>query len=149
MSSQLSRGLRNCNPGNIRRTRRQGLYRGEVEQASDPEFRTFAALKWGYRAMFVVLYTYQKRHRLNTPRQWIERWAPPEENNTEAYLKFVCQRAEVEPDQPISALEESQMLPFVAAMSQIENGQEASMEKVLAGWHLFFADFGPDSTKKR
>lgn len=149
MSERLSRGLRNCNPGNIRRTRRRGLYRGEVEAGQDPEFRTFAALKWGYRAVFVVLYTYFKRHHLTTPRQWIARWAPPEENHTEEYLRFVCQQAEVEADSPISPLDKEVMLLFVATMSQIENGRKAPMEEVLAGWELFFADFGPDSTKNR
>ncbi len=144
-----SRGLRNHNPGNIRRTSGRGVYRGEVEQPTDPEFRQFVAPKWGYRALFVVLYTYEIRHRLRTPRQMISRWAPPTENHTETYIRFVCEQTGLSPDTPISALDPKIMLPFGAAISEMENGEKASWEDLEAGWELFFRDYGPKSTKKR
>lgn len=145
----MSRGLRNRNPGNIRRTGHQGRYRGEVEYPTDPEFRQFTAMKWGYRALFVVLYTYQVRHGLRSPRQLISRWAPPTENHTEGYLRFVCAQTGLEPEAPISTLDRETMLPFAAAMSRMENGLEPQSEELEAGWRLFFDDFGPKSTKKR
>lgn len=144
-----SRGIRNCNPGNIRKSGRPGLYRGEIEGATDPEFRQFAAMEWGYRALFTVLYTYEVRHGLRTPRQWISRWAPPSENHTEAYLRFVCERVGIAPDSRLSTLDRKIMIPFAAAMSEMENGVEAIEEEVVAGWELFFVDFGPKSAKKR
>ncbi len=145
----MSRGLRNNNPGNIRNSGSQRRYRGEKSPSTDPEFRQFIALKWGYRAIFVVLYTYAVRHQLHTPRGWIERWAPPCENNTEAYIEFVCHTADVDPDEPLSPLDPKRMIPFAAALSKIENGSEAPMDELLAGWNLFFCDFGPKSTKNR
>ena len=58
----MSRGLRNRNPGNIRRS---GVrYVGEKVPSGDPEFREFVAVEWGYRAMFVLLYTYRLRYGL-------------------------------------------------------------------------------------
>lgn len=145
----MSRGLRNRNPGNIRRTPGRGIYRGEVEHPTDPEFRQFVALKWGYRALFVVLYTYQLRHKLHTPREMISRWAPPSENRTEEYIRFVCERTGLDPDTPISTLDSKTMLPLGAAISEIENGEKAVWEDLEAGWGLFFHDFGPKSIKKR
>lgn len=145
----MSRGLRNRNPGNIRRLGKQRLYRGEVEHPTDPEFRQFEALKWGYRALFVVLHTYEVRHRLSTPRELISRWAPPTENRTEHYIRFVCERTGLDPEGDISTLDAEIMLPFGAAISAMENGKEASWEDLRAGWELFFSDFGPKSTKKR
>ena len=55
----MSRGLRNNNPGNIRRSKVR--YRGEVHPSQDPEFRQFSAPEWGYRAIFVLLDTYRVR----------------------------------------------------------------------------------------
>ena len=45
--SELPRGLRNRNPGNIRRSAVR--YKGETE-SDDAAFKTFASTAWGYRA---------------------------------------------------------------------------------------------------
>lgn len=77
--SELPRGLRNRNPGNIRRSAVR--YKGETE-SDDAAFKAFASTAWGYRAMFVLLHTYRVRHRIATLRGMIARWAPPSENDT-------------------------------------------------------------------
>ena len=69
----MSRGLKNCNPGNIRRSR--GRYKGEVVPSRDPAFKQFESLAWGYRAIFVLLHTYRTRHGLRTIAEMIARWA--------------------------------------------------------------------------
>ena len=61
----MSRGVDNCNPGNIRRSRVR--YRGEVHPSRDPDFKQFESMEWGYRAMFVLLDTYRRRYGLATP----------------------------------------------------------------------------------
>ena len=70
------RGLRNCNPLNIRRT--ADLWQGLAERQPDPEFFTFRSMPWGYRAAFIVLRTYCHKYGLRTVRDIIARWAPPE-----------------------------------------------------------------------
>ena len=76
----LSRGLRNRNPGNIRRS---GVrYKGECARSTDAEFRQFESMEWGYRAMFVLLDSYSRKG-YRTIRQMISRYAPPIENHTE------------------------------------------------------------------
>ena len=55
----MSRGLRNRNPGNIRRS---GVrYKGEVRPSTDPAFKQFGSMALGYRAIFVLLDTYRRR----------------------------------------------------------------------------------------
>ncbi len=138
----MSRGLRNRNPGNIRRNpqgQKGVCYQGEITPSSDPEFRQFVAIEWGYRAMFVLLYTYEKRYGLRTARGLISRWAPPTENHTEAYIQAVCRSAGITPDQPLSTRNPRVMIPLVEAMSRVENGSPAIREEVEAGWRLFFA----------
>ena len=114
-----SRGLRNNNPGNIRRSATR--YRGEVV-SQDPSFKRFESMAWGYRAMFVLLYTYQKRYGLSTLAQLIARYAPAVENDTAGYTDFVAEQTAWPADQPLDTCSAEQMIPVVSAMSHIENG---------------------------
>lgn len=138
----MSRGLRNRNPGNIRRSNTR--YTGEKEQSTDPEFRQFVAVEWGYRAMFVLLYTYRLRYGLNTLEGWIGRWAPPSENRTASYLRFVADRCGLTEKEPLDPLDPATMIPIAAAMSEVENGVPANRPDVERGWELFFRDFGTE-----
>ena len=138
----MSRGLRNRNPGNIRRS---GVrYVGEKVPSGDPEFREFVAVEWGYRAMFVLLYTYRLRYGLQTVAGLIGRWAPPSENRTESYVRSVADRCGLKDDEPIDLLDPGTMIPLAAAMSEVENGRPARISDVERGWELFFRDFGTE-----
>ena len=130
----ISRGLRNNNPGNIRHD--DTTWRGEVA-SSDKAFKAFESMAWGYRAMYVVLNTYQKKHGLRTVKQMISRWAPPVENDTEAYVDAVARWSNVSADAGITTTNRDVMMPIVAAMSRVENGTFAVMRDVAAGWDLF------------
>ena len=131
----MSRGLRNNNPGNIRRSRVR--YKGEVRPSRDPDFKEFSTMAYGYRAVFVLLDTYRSRYGLTTIRQMLNRYAPPTENFTEGYVRFVADYSGVMPDEVIDTRSEKDMIPIVAAMSKIENGVAANIEDVERGWELF------------
>lgn len=131
----MSRGLRNCNPGNIRSSRVK--YRGEVQPSRDREFKEFQSMAYGYRAMFVLLDTYRCRYGLTTIRQMINRYAPPTENFTEGYIRFIVQHTGIGADEVVDTRNQSDMIPIVAAMSEIENGERAIIKDVEAGWTLF------------
>ena len=132
----MSRGLRNNNPGNIRL---DGVHwKGEVEPSQDCEFKQFETMAWGYRAMFQCLNTYCRKYGLDTIRKMISRWAPPEDgNHTGNYVKAVSERSGVPADGRITTTNRDVMIPIVAAMSRVENGVEAKMTDVEAGWKLF------------
>ena len=131
----MSRGLRNCNPGNIRQSRSN--FKGEVRPSRDSAFKQFESMAYGYRAMFVLLNSYQKRYGLTTIREMISRWAPPTENFTEGYIRFVAERTGISADAQVDSRSERDMVPIVAAMSEIENGVKAAMNDVYEGWKLF------------
>lgn len=136
---KISRGLRNCNPGNIRLG--SFRYKGEKATSSDSAFRQFESMEWGYRAMFVLLHTYDIKHGCRTLRQIINRYAPPTENFTEGYLRCVVNTTHLSPDETISTTDGATMTAIVAAMSEVENGAKANMTEVWCGWELFIADF--------
>lgn len=131
----MSRGLRNCNPGNIRRSKVR--YKGEVQPSRDAEFKEFCSMGYGYRAMFVLLDSYRSRYGLCTIRQMLGRYAPPSENFTEGYVRFVSSRTGIAPDEIVNTRAARDMVPIVAAMSQIENGVPPTMDDVELGWRLF------------
>ena len=81
-----SRGIRNCNPLNIRRNSTQ--WQGLRKEQTDSSFFQFINMSYGYRAAIKTLVTYYNKYSLKTIRGVISRWAPPSENNTENYINI-------------------------------------------------------------
>jgi len=124
---RLPRGIRNHNPGNIERdgTRWQGMAR----EQSDARFVVFSEAKWGIRAIARILITYQDRRRavdgsrIDTVRKFISRWAPPSENDTDAYARTVARALGVGADDAgIDVYDFDTMLGLVRAIIRYENG---------------------------
>ncbi|MBP3497025.1 MAG: structural protein P5 [Alistipes sp.] len=134
-SSKTSRGLRNLNPGNIRRSKTR--YKGEKSDSTDAAFKQFESLEWGYRAIFMLLHTYRVRGYGDTIAKMIARYAPPSENNTEAYISRLCLATDIPRDMPLDTLNPEQMIPIVCAISAVENGVDADVDVVTKGWELF------------
>lgn len=128
------RGLKNFNPGNIRISKVK--YLGEITPSKDKAFKQFESMAYGYRAMFVLLDSY-RRNGYKTLRQMINRYAPPVENHTANYIKFVTERARVFEDVELDTQDPAEMIPIVSAMSQMETGVPANYEDVRQGWELF------------
>lgn len=131
----MSRGLRNNNPGNIRQS--AARYQGEIVPSADPAFKQFKTVAWGYRALFVLLHTYQKKHGLHTIRAMVGRYAPPIENETGKYVQAVTNWSGIPADRILNTQDGTVMIPIVSAMSRMENGIAAVSADVGAGWELF------------
>ena len=87
-TAKLPRGVRNNNPGNIELGDPwQGL--GPVNERTDPRFAQFVSPAYGIRALARTLITYQDKHNIRTVTGAINRWAPPVENDTGAYVRAV------------------------------------------------------------
>jgi hypothetical protein len=93
------RGVRNNNPGNIRRSARGPVWKEEIWPGGDDAFCTFSAPEWGIRAIVLTLISYHEKDGCKTIADAIHRWAPPCENNTVSYEAFVGGRMRT----PISA----------------------------------------------
>ena len=128
------RGIRNCNPGNIRITKDK--WQGLREVQEDKEFFQFTEMKWGYRAMIRTLQNYRKRHGCETIADFIRRWAPPTENNTVTYIRFVCEKMGVPSVFVPNVENKAAMCMFAYAISYFENGVEPVMEEISEGWDL-------------
>lgn len=132
----MTRGLRNNNPLNIRRS--ADLWQGMAEEQTDPEFFRFQSPAWGYRAAFVVLRTYRNRYGADTIERIVKRWAPPgDDNDTEYYIRKVAVLTGVDRNETLDPDDPHMMTELVAAMSRVENGVPARMADVYAGWKLY------------
>jgi len=128
----IPRGLRNNNPLNIRHN--ADVFQGETK-GNDKSFKTFSSMPYGYRAAFVTLATYLSRG-WNTIEKIIARWAPPSENDTEKYIAHVEKWSGVPRNKELTAADGADYIMIVAAMCFMENGKNADINQVKAGFAL-------------
>ena len=124
--AKAPRGIRNNNPGNIRGTGPAGQkldpWRGQVG-LDDQGFCIFDTPEQGLRALALLMLIYQSRHRLMTLQGIVKRWAPPNENNTAAYVAAVCIACGVRADDAVHLARDRHMLEqLVRAIVKHENG---------------------------
>lgn len=120
------RAQRNNNPLNIvKGSPWQGLMVPEMmtpEQEAETRFCVFSAPRWGFRAAAVTIITYFDKYQIDTIRGVIQRWAPPAENDTNAYIGFVCVHAGFSSDEVLDLHSYDVLFRLLKAMSQEEAG---------------------------
>ncbi|NSX04822.1 structural protein [Cupriavidus gilardii] len=123
------RGIRNNNPGNIRwGDGWQGLVAPHMR--TDKAFCQFTEPTYGIRAICRILLNYGSKEgipgvgqpRIDTVREIISRWAPPNENDTEAYIRSVARALDVDPNDHIDTSDPAVMRVLVVAIIRHENG---------------------------
>jgi hypothetical protein len=115
-----ARGIRNNNPGNVRKSNTPWL--GLAPQQTDPEFFQFVDMAHGVRTIAMILETYSTKYGLDTVSGIVNRWAPPSENDTVAYVSAVASSAGVAPDDPLDLTDADTMFSLVRAIIAHENG---------------------------
>jgi hypothetical protein len=95
----MPRGIRNFNPGNLRKNDIPWL--GLSAEQQDPDFFQFMSPTFGIRAIVKILLHY-KADGIETIADAISRWAPPSENDTDSYIAAVeAQCTNFDPRDPI------------------------------------------------
>lgn len=137
------RGIKNNNPGNLRLSSEK--WQGEVT-GSDKAFKTFSDPVYGIRAIAKLLLNYERKYGLNTISGLISRWAPPNENDTTAYVKAVAGACGIGAYDPIDV---AAYLPcIVQAIIKHENGKQPySIDLIERGIDL--ALWGADASKSQ
>lgn len=119
-----TRGIRNCNFGNIRLSTTKWL--GEIRPSRDGSFCTFSDYEYGIRALYILLRTYVKKYGLVLVPDIIARYAPCSENDTKAYIKFVDDRVS------FRTIDERgySMLQLISAICEYESKVEISTTEI-------------------
>ncbi|WP_372451310.1 hypothetical protein [Cedecea davisae] len=128
-SSDGARGIRNNNPGNLEYSKANPW----VGQAGDDgRFAKFETPEHGIRALGRNLLSYQ-RQGIDTVNDIINRWAPAKDgNNTESYIKAVCDQLGVTADQQIDASNPDTLKALCSAIIHHENGSQPYSDQQLA-----------------
>lgn len=128
MRPQSPRGIRNHNPGNIRHAKAT-RWQGMATHQTDPQFVQYSDPRWGIRAIARVLITYQDKRQaadgspIDTVRDIIQRWAPSNENNTDAYTNSVARALGLNPDTAaIDVYDLDIMRALITVIIRHENG---------------------------
>lgn len=127
----IPRGIRNCNPLNIRIG---NVWLGEVPNPTDNEFEQFVSMFYGLRAGFILLRRYIRRYHLTTVPDIISRWAPGSENNTVKYIDTVCQLSGIAPDAQMKYEDEETLVNLVDAMILVECGQHVDRSTIIKAY---------------
>jgi hypothetical protein len=135
---KMTRGYRNNNPGNIRKTYdangNQTFWTGEII-GIDPSFKTFKSMAYGYRALFALLKEYNRKG-YNTITKVINRYAPSNENDTNSYINTVSLKTGLHPDTLIDLSNETLFKSLVSAISFQENGIIPDKKDINNGYKL-------------
>ena len=144
------------NPGNLRITsdKWQGVdiaateqRRKSAEKKGETGFFAFESPVYGIRAMVITMKTYAEQRQakdgsdIDTVAEFVERWAPSEENDVRAYTYFLCQEMGLKPREHIDLYDWETCRKLVPAVIKFENGEQpyppAVIEKALlmAGLH--------------
>lgn len=129
VSTAVQNLLRNNNPGNIRWMSPIN-WQGQLGPDSRG-FVIFDTIEHGTRAMAKNILTKYGRG-VNTLRKLIAEWAPPTENDTEAYIRTVAAALKVDANAPIDM--KSRLADIVAAMTKVEHGKQPYSLDQLRQW---------------
>lgn len=124
-ASARPRGIRNNNPGNLRPLgagKARVLRVGELLDIDPDGYSRFDTPENGIRAIGVDLLTKYRKRLLNTVAKIIARYAPTSENDTDAYIRHVCQLTGFYADQPLEVDDPATLDALVAAIIRHENG---------------------------
>ena len=122
---QKPRGIRNNNPLNIVQTKDK--WQGLREKQYDKRFCEFIDMAHGYRAAFVILKNYIKKHGWVIIEQIVSHWAPKNENDTAVYIFAVCNFMDVKKDHVMDFGNMPDMLMLASAMTVVENGSRKNL----------------------
>ncbi len=130
------RGIRNRNPGNVKRSGSAWLGKIPFSQSTDSTFEQFSEPLYGLRVIAYLLLKFQRDKGKKTIRQLIGEsggWAPTEsDKNPSSYATWVAAQLGVSETAAIDLYAGRNLERMVAAIVQFENGQQPYTSALIA-----------------
>lgn len=118
-NKSLPRGIRNNNPGNLRKS--SVKWAGKVDNPLESAFESFSTMAYGLRAAIRNANTHWTRGKKSIA-QLVSIWAPPSENNTTAYVAAVAKAAGIASNVPFVWGNNDTTAKVLLAIFRHENG---------------------------
>lgn len=92
-------------------------------------------MQFGIRAGFIIIRNYIKQGHKDVA-SIISRWAPSSENNTDAYIRHVCEISGLSPFQELHFEDKNTMVALVDAMIRVECGKPVDPNIIIQGYAM-------------
>lgn len=79
-------------------------------------------MTYGLRAGLIIIRKYMLRYNLHSIHAIVSRWAPPSENDTNAYVKSVSSMMKMHALQTFDFSDRGRIVALVSAMCKVETG---------------------------
>jgi hypothetical protein len=122
--TNLSRGIRNNNPGNLVKTGITWLGKIPHSKNTDSRFEQFKDVQHGIRAMLRDVVN-DMNNGANTVTKLINQYAPPFENDTISYINDVSKSLGISPNTKITVINNQLLLKVARAIIKKENGTDS------------------------
>lgn len=119
------------NPGALEHT--HDHWEGMTRLQDNKRFVRFISPKYGIRGMMKTLRTYESAYCFTTINTIITRYAPPSENNTEAYIIDVSTRTGMSRNQVLDLNDIDVLIKLAKAIVMHENGHPP--DRMPANWY--------------
>ena len=119
------------------------VWQGQIGQRRG--FVEFQNEKMAVRAWLKLMKTYREKHGLDTIEKIVNRFAPPSENNTQAYIQFLTTNVHKAADQRLESHEDYARLG--AAMAWYETNTRLAAMRVYEAMKLtgiYIPDYGEE-----
>jgi len=136
-------GGRLNNPGNIRHN---SATKWEGAIGNQSGFVKFVSQEWGARALMKILKTYQTKYHLNTINDIITKYAPPNENDTASYIRFVSQKMGVRPQDKIDLSNPNTLGNLTKIIIKKETGYDCPQEVIYKALLLQNQSYNPSKS---
>lgn len=123
------------NPGNLSIT--SDIWKGQVIPGDSLRFVTFSNPIYGYRALFIDLYN-KIKNGFNTIEKIIYRYAPPNDNNTEAYINYITSITGYNRTYILNPALLSQVFKIGYAIARFETGTVPVDKDIKEGFFIAF-----------
>lgn len=121
--TQVARGIKNNNPGNISRS--EDRWQGLSFDQNDPAYFQFTAPVYGLRALAVVLRNYQRLYNIRTVTRIISRYGPKSPQyaqNVQNYITYTSDYLKVGKDELIDLNNDTTLIKVMQSVVNFENG---------------------------
>ena len=116
------RGLRNNNPGNLVITDLKWQGKISKDKNTDGTFEQFQSIPFGLRAMLKDLINDINKGK-NTINKIISEYAPPHENDTQAYINSVSKSVGLSPNEKLTVINAPFLVSISRAILKVELGK--------------------------
>lgn len=111
------------NPFNIR-VAPKNHWRGALPFSKN--FECFRNTVYSVRAFIIIVSTYRYKYNITTVFDIIHRYAPEVENDTRAYISYICKRMKCLPDQEINY---ENLFEFARAVAYMESNYQLTKQE--------------------